>query len=291
LAIEPFAVRTTDVEIRGLRAGRGFPLILLHGWPEYSAVWTKCMRRLAERFQVFAPDLRGFGQTRQLAEPRVLPKPEVLAEDLRQLLGCLGLSRVGLVAHDVGAVAAQSFAQAHPSSLSGLFFFNCPYPGIGRRWGEPDHLKQVWYQYFQQTDLAWKLVGHSRDTCRIYLKHFLDHWAAKPGLFDSDLEMWVDTFMANGNVRRGFEWYIAVNDSRLRTMKDGAPRSPRIGIPAYFLWGRKDPVLKAEWTDRLEEYFSDCRVEIAEEAGHFVHYESPELAASRIHDFFSRSCN
>lgn len=286
--LEPFSVRTAELAVHGLRAGKGAPLVLLHGWPEYSAVWAKCMRLLARRFQVFAPDLRGFGQTRQLAEPRVPPRPEVLAEDLRQLIDRLGLARIGLVAHDVGAVAAQSFAQAHPSLLSGLFFFNCPYPGIGSRWGEPDHLKEVWYQYFHQTGLAPKLVGHSRETCRIYLKHFLDHWAARPGLFDADLESWVDTFMANDNVQRGFEWYSAINDARLRTMKGVAPRPPSIGVPARFLWGRKDPVLKAEWTDRLGEYFSDCRVEIAEDAGHFVHYEAPELAASRIETFFSR---
>ena len=52
-------------------------------------------------------------------------------------------------------------------------------------------------------------------------------------------------------------------------------------------WGASDKVLKAEWADRLGEYFSDCDFAPVEDAGHFVAYERPELAVSEISDFFS----
>ena len=32
---------------------------------------------------------------------------------------------------------AQAFARKYPDRLSGLFFFNCPYQGIGGAWVEP----------------------------------------------------------------------------------------------------------------------------------------------------------
>jgi epoxide hydrolase 4 len=66
------------------------------------------------------------------------------------------------------------------------------------------------------------------------------------------------------------------------------PKPPRIVVPSRVLWGRHDPILKAEWADVLDQYFSDVQVSFAEDAGHFVHYETPDLAASEIHRFFTR---
>ena len=84
-----------------------------------------------------------------------------------------------LVSHDVGAYVAQAFARAHPNRLIGLFFFDCPYAGIGRRWAEPDHLKEIWYQTFNQQPWAAELVGSSRQACEVYFRHFLRHWARR----------------------------------------------------------------------------------------------------------------
>jgi pimeloyl-ACP methyl ester carboxylesterase len=51
-------------------------------------------------------------------------------------------------------------------------------------------------------------------------------------------------------------------------------------------WGERDPVLKAEWMDRLPETFANLRASVAEGVGHFVHYEAPERAAHEIATFF-----
>lgn len=271
-----------ELRVRVLRSGAGFPLVLLHGWPEFSRVWRPCMRRLAPRFDTIAPDLRGFGETRTIAGPRRLPTPEILAADLFRLADALGIGRFGIVAHDVGAVAAQAAARLQPARLAGLFFFNCPYPGIGARWAAPDHLQEIWYQSFNQMPWAARLVGSSREACRLYIGHFLDRWAARPGVFADELEAWVDMFLRDGNLQGGFDWYRAIHAGRIAIMKGTAAPPPPIDTPAYFLWGRHDPILKVEWTDRLGAYFSRHEVEVAESAGHFVHYEAPDLAAARI---------
>lgn len=286
-SVDSFEVEVQGLSVRGLRAGSGRPLILLHGWPEFSAVWTPCMQLLASRFEVYAPDLRGFGKTIPTAPDEVTPTPKVHADDLNNWVRELGLGRIGIVAHDVGAGVAQAYARSYPSMAVGLFFFNCPYPGIAHRWAEPDHLQEIWYQSFHQMDWAAKLVGTSRDTCRLYLRHFLDHWGATPGLFDDVLEAWVDNFMTNDNLRGSFAWYSAIDKERRLAMKGLLPKQPAIDLPSRFLWGRHDPLLKVDWTDRLGEYFSNFVLEIAEDAGHFVHFECPVLAADRIAAFFS----
>ena len=280
-------ITANGLDIHYLRAGHGQPLVLLHGWPEFCRTWRKCIPELSAGFDVIAPDLRGFGDTEKPSPgPSDQANADILAADLLGLIDGLGLKRIGIVSHDVGAYVAQSFARRHPERLVGLFFFDCPYPGIAKRWAAPDHLKEIWYQFFHQLPWAAELVGSSRAACRTYFAHFLRHWSADPHAFDEDLEAWVDNFMKPGNLQGGFNWYISVNKARLAAMKGEVTASP-IAVPTRVLWGEQDKVLKVEWIDRLGEYFSDLKVSTVPNAGHFVQYEQPELACREIRAFFN----
>ncbi len=277
------------LQVHGLRAGRAaVPLLLLHGWPEWSHAWRPVMSRLAHRFELVAPDLRGFGDT----APAVLAPardagPERHAEDLLALADALGWPRFGVVAHDVGSFVAQALARRAPERLAGLFFFNCAYPGIGARWAAPGHLGEIWYQFFHQQPWAAALVGSSREACRIYLRHFLSHWSHQQGWIEPELERWVDHFLQPGRLQGGFNWYGSVWEARLAVIEGRAPAATPIALPARVLWGAHDPVLKVEWTDRLGEFFTDLQLGVQADAGHFVHLERPDAAAAAIEAFFS----
>ena len=275
------------IRVHYVRHGKGHLLILLHGWPEFWYTWRKNIPVLAEEFDVVAPDLRGFGDTEKpgLHDP---PKKLLgdLVEDLRGLGDALGFERFGVVSHDVGAYVAQGFARKYPERLSGLFFFDCPYPGIGDRWVAPDSVNEIWYQTFNQQPWAASLIGENRKTCKTYFRHFLDHWAHEPGLFDEDLGVWVDNFMKPGNLQGGFDWYIGTNESRLDLIRNGPPELPKIETPTRIRWGESDSVLKVHWADRLGDYFADLDFAPMREAGHFAHYERPDLANREISGFF-----
>jgi pimeloyl-ACP methyl ester carboxylesterase len=286
---ESLRLRAGDITVHLARAGSGRPLLLLHGWPEFWLTWAPCMRRLRDRFQLLAPDFRGFGATDKPSRgPSRDAGPEIHANDVLALLDRLEIPRVGLVAHDVGAYVAQALARQHPERVTGLFFFNCPYPGIGRRWAEAAHLIEIWYQSFHQMPWAAELVGSSRAACRTYIGHFLRHWAHDPHAFEADLEAWVDNFMRPGNLQGGFDWYLSVAEARAAVIREEVPLLPKITLPTYVMWGRHDPILKADWVDRLPEFFLDPEITIAEDAGHFVHYETPDAAATRVAAFFER---
>jgi pimeloyl-ACP methyl ester carboxylesterase len=287
--LESHRVPANGIALHLARTGSGRPLVLLHGWPEFWLTWAPCMRRLADRFQLYAPDLRGFGDSdKPTRGPTRQAGPEVHAADVLALMDEPQLRRVGIVAHDVGAYVAQALAREHPGRIAGLFFFNCPYPGIGRRWAEAGHLIEIWYQSFHQMPWAAELIGSSRETCRTYIGHFLRHWARDPHAFDDDLEAWIDNFLKPGNLQGGFDWYLSVAASRISVIREEIPQLPRIDLPTRILWGRHDPILKAAWTDRLPECFRDPEITIAEDAGHFVHYEAPDRASAAIAEFFDQ---
>jgi alpha-beta hydrolase superfamily lysophospholipase len=52
-----------DVRLHYLIAGKGEPVILLHGYAQNSHMWRPLMVELAKTRLVIAPDLRGFGQS------------------------------------------------------------------------------------------------------------------------------------------------------------------------------------------------------------------------------------
>src|SRR5205085_1975250 len=102
-------LRANEITVHYVRHGSGFPLVLLHGWPEFWRVWRKVIEPLGRRYDVIAPDLRGFGAS---------DKPGVAAQDgyrledhVGDLLGpadALGLGRLGIVSHDVRAHGAHN---------------------------------------------------------------------------------------------------------------------------------------------------------------------------------------
>ncbi|WP_134501003.1 alpha/beta fold hydrolase [Microvirga pakistanensis] len=282
-------VSANGLRINVARFGRGRPLLLLHGWPEFWLVWRPIMERLGGDFELIAPDLRGCGDTgKPFPEPDSTATAERHSDDMFALMDALGIEQFGVVGGDLGAYVAQAMSHRTPTRLWGTFYFCTPYPGLGSRYGQPSHLIEVWYQYFQQLPWAAELVGSSRDACRIYLRHFLDHWSGdNPSVFADLLEAYVDNFMKPGNIQGGFDWYLSSAPTRRLWLEGKLPPKPPITVPTRFLWGQRDPLIPPEWSDRLGEYWSDYSIGFAD-AGHYVHAEIPDVAAREIRTFFNR---
>lgn len=281
------AVRDTVLHVADI--GAGAPVLLLHGWPEFWATWLPMMNRLHKGFHLIAPDLRGFGESAKAPEPRSDVGANAHADDIAALIGALGLGPVGIVAHDVGAYAAQALARRHPQLVDRLLFFNCPTPSVGPRWVREGHVNEIWYQSFQQLALAEQLVGASRENCALYFGHFLTHWCHRKDAFAPALDLWIDNFMKPGNLRGGFDWYRSQNAARLAAIDGHAPPSVKIHQPARVHWGRHDPILKSEWAEYVPEHFDEASVSFCERAGHFVHVEAPDEAAEVFSAFFGGS--
>ncbi|SDG41295.1 alpha/beta fold hydrolase [Paraburkholderia phenazinium] len=279
---------TNGLRMHYARKGHGKTLVLLHGWPEFWIVYRPLLERLEDEFDVIVPDLRGFGFTgKPFAGPDPHADANTHARDIAGLLDALGIASTGIVGGDLGAYVLQAFARHYPQRLERAFFFCTPYPGIGTRYGAPGHLIEVWYQYFQQLPWAAELIGASRQTCKLYLSHFLNHWSGDaPDVFANMLEIYTDMFMQNDNIQGGFDWYLSSAPDRRRWLEGTLAKPPVIDAPSRFLWGWHDPLIKPDWSDKLGDYFSNYSIGFAD-AGHFVHYEAPDLCASEIRSFFA----
>ena len=283
--IEHQTVRANGADFHVARAGQGQPLLLLHGWPEFWLTWEPVMTRLADRFTLIAPDLRGFGDS---SKPNGPYGPDQHAADMLALMDALGVERFGVVGHDVGGAVMQPLARAAPARLAGLLFFDFVYPGIGPRMGAPDRLNHIWYQSFHQMEMAPALVGASRESCRLYIGHFLRNWSHRKNAFDDALDAFTDNFMKPGNLAGGFAHYRASHAGRIKMMQGEAPRLPPIEVETCVRWAEHDPLFPFAWTDRMGETFRKLDLKMFDGVGHFPHREDPARAAAEIAGFFAR---
>lgn len=92
------------------------PLVLLHGLGEEASDWDPVARELVTSWRVHAPDLRGHGASDWTGPYTV----EQLTADLEAFLDALGLRRVALAGHSLGAAPAYLFAARHPERVTRL---------------------------------------------------------------------------------------------------------------------------------------------------------------------------
>jgi pimeloyl-ACP methyl ester carboxylesterase len=110
-------VKSGNLDLSYVRRGRGTPMLLLHGYPLDHSIWDPVAPLLESRFDLVAPDLRGFGgstveQTRYSMED--------LADDAAHLLDVLRIPRAIVVGHSMGGYVALAFLRRFPARMLGL---------------------------------------------------------------------------------------------------------------------------------------------------------------------------
>jgi len=125
------ALPGTDHVVAGVRLhvvsygdGPGVPLMLLHGAPATSYVWSNVQRALGHRHASHAPDLLGCGASEAPASGRYDAAAQ--AEKMLGLLDTLAISRCALIAHDLGGGVAAHMAALAPERIAALVLTGTP---------------------------------------------------------------------------------------------------------------------------------------------------------------------
>lgn len=268
---------------------RGKPaLLLLHGWPGFWWEWHRNIDALAEDFDVIVPDMRGYGDSEKPPLEQVgLFHLDHVVEDMARLLEHLEISQACVVGHDYSAMVMHKFIRKHRNKVRRAAIMNPIVPGFESRYLSPGHIPESWYSQFHQLDMAVELVGSSREACRAYFRHFLNHWSHDKNLFaGEELEVYVDNFMKPGNIHGGFNFYRANLSltSQPWTVLDRTVTD----CPVTFLQGMSDPVVPSVWTDLVTLWYRNYTFDYVPECGHFVMRERPDVVNRKLKEVFLR---
>jgi len=266
--------------------GQGSPVILLHGWPEFWYSWRHQIPVLAERFEVIAPDLRGFGYS---DKPLAGYDSRSAASDIYELARHLGHPRLAIVAHDIGARVAYRLTLDHEDTVERLVLLDAtpPIQLLGSQ--VPQVIRERWHVYFhQQFDLPEKLLEGREE---IYLRHIFREWSLnKFPLSDEEVAQYVKAYTQPGALRGGFGYYRAMAYEEPPQWQADAER--QLSLPLLFLFGtRRVRTAEAMGAGPLEEawrkIFPNVQAKHLGHYGHFLQWEAPEEVNRELLTFLS----
>lgn len=103
--------------------GRGRPLIFLHGWVGSWRYWIPGMQAASIAYRAYAVDLWGFGDSAKYSPNYSLEQQVKLIDSFMYEMG---IGRVALVGHGLGAVAAMLYALRNPNVVDRVMAVGYP---------------------------------------------------------------------------------------------------------------------------------------------------------------------
>lgn len=261
-------VATGDgVPLAYLEAGRGQPLVLVHGWCQSAAGWRHQLAGLSSQFRVIAYDQRGHGQSGKPVHGHTIHR---LAADLHDLLHGLDLDGVILTGHSMGCSVVCAYLELYGTDrLHGLVLADGA-PCLTARPGWPARTRAEAGAIFTAGQLARTCQALTRPadqaaTARAVIDSMLTPAAS------ADLRDWLT--QQSLLVPREFAAKLLYNHAS----QDWRDLIPRIGLPTLVIGGRASliPCAAAAWT---AQHIPGAQLELfqASEGGqHFTFLENP----------------
>jgi pimeloyl-ACP methyl ester carboxylesterase len=160
----------------------GFPIILLHGFPDDAHAWAGVAPPLASAgFRVLVPYLRGYGPTtfREAAAPR-MAQQAAIGQDVIDFADALKLPRFAVAGYDWGGRAAAIAAALHPERVRAVVLiggYSIQNTLAPPRPGPPAAEYRAWYQWYFNTERGRAgLEANRHDLCRLLWELWSPSW-------------------------------------------------------------------------------------------------------------------
>jgi pimeloyl-ACP methyl ester carboxylesterase len=253
------------------RAGRGKPLVLLHGWMVSHWVWRHILPTLAAEYDVVALDLPGFGESDRPSPTEYGYDAVAFGDTLIGVLDALAIERATLVGHSMGGGVALHTAARRPERVDRLVLvdplaYPFPIPLEGKLILTP-YLGEVMFRAL---------------TTRALVRHFLKrHIYFDPGLATDE---WIDYLWERMNRPGGFG--AATASLRFCARPDVIARNARaVRAPSLVVWGEEDRLFPATSARRLGDDLHAVDVTLIPRCGHAPQEERPDELVRMIGRF------
>jgi pimeloyl-ACP methyl ester carboxylesterase len=290
-------VRTDVLEIGYHESGPadGFPVILLHGFPDDAHAYDGVAPLLAQAgYRALAVYLRGYGPTRFLdpAAPRTAEQAAI-GQDVIDFSDALAIQRFAVAGFDWGGRAACVASALHPDRVraavlvGGYSIQNTVVKPA--RAAAPEAARRLWYQWYLNTDAGRQgLEQNRRGLCELMWREWAPTWRFSDQMFSLtaasfDNPDFVDCVVHSYRHRN----FNAPGEPRFLDTERRLAERPPIAVPTIVMHGGDDPFGRPAAAITAAERETLPRIvakRIVEGAGHFVPHEKPDAVASALLD-------
>src|SRR5688572_26082601 len=228
---------------------RGFPIILLHGFPDDVRAWDDVVPPLTKAgYRVLVPYLRGYGPTqfRDATAPR-MAEQAAIGQDVIDFADALRLPRFAVAGYDWGGRAAAIAAALHVNRVRAAVLIGgytvqntvAPQPP-----GAPAGEHRLWYQYYFNTERGRAgLAANRHAICRYLWQQWSPSWRFTDETYNRtapsfDNPDFVDVVIHSYRHRIG----NAPGEARFKDVEARLATRPKIPAPSITLYGGEDGV-------------------------------------------------
>jgi pimeloyl-ACP methyl ester carboxylesterase len=263
-------IRARKITARGftfdaLESGSGGePVLLLHGFPETSLMWTGLMSVLsANGYHCLAPDQRGYSPGARPLKVDDYRYEELVADALafgRELGG-----RFHLIGHDWGANVGWLTLATDPSPIASFTAISIPHY---EAWSRSVYDDQAMAGYLGMLN-TWMAEGKGEASWTPELLRRI--WTAKPA---DQKEKIIAQMTQPGAMTAALNWYRASRGHK-RVLEDF--KMSKVNVPTLLIFGRTD-IGQRSVADAASLMTGSYRV-VKPDGGHFIVDEQPKLVA------------
>lgn len=273
-------------------SGEGKPVVLIHGLTASSLFFRKQIPELNKHFSVIALDLRGHGQSEAGRDHWTLSR---LAEDLKQLLAELRISKASLVGWSMGAQVIFEYVRNYScASIDKIVIidmtprlmkaddWSCGLPGVfSRKPGDFGHEDNLFLLSVMLKD--WE--AYSRVVAQRILNKSLYNEKMEfnaEGAFKGKNDLpWLYEQARNNNACVIAAFWIAMATQDYRAvLKD-------MTVPCLLAYGTESNYYPPENYNYMQQQMPDARVVAFEGCGHALHLQDPDRFNRTALDFLS----
>lgn len=265
------------VSTRFYHAGKGAPVILLHGVGVAADSWICNIEGLARHSYVVAPDLLGSGFTPPGPYSGGGPPIPYLVQHLCSIIDGLGFSRTSIVGSSLGALVAAHFALEHPERIEKLVFVNS-----GSLLGT-------------DRELMRRGIDNSRKNGRTaYQNATLESCRARMSNIFVDVSTVPEGMLLMQLTAYALPWALTSYEDRMNGLLADLDQSSsfvignrlnELAMPTMVVWGREDP--RGNFETAMQDFrrLPNVKIQIFENCGHMPHIEAPEKFNSVVGEF------
>jgi len=265
--VQPVAKEATvfSYKIHYLEAGRGAPVILLHGSGGEGARWMPTIQGLAPNFHVIAPDQIGWGAS---DKPMTIYHSGVFAEFLARFMKEIGTAKAALIGQSMGAGVALQMAVKYPQMVERMVLVNgggFTSPNDPPRAGVPDwHARQI------------ANAGTLAESREYLEKMYYNHSLISDELVEHNLILRLRSAYTAESVQ-------TANARGLGGLTEEEVRG--IKTPTLLVWGANDKLSPPANADKLNAAISGSRKVLIDNAGHYPFIEHPDQFNAAVREF------